>query len=99
MPFRMETVDQEYRVAEEFRLADHAVGSQSTCEIVDDEPRRKSPVSQNSGEDVVSAFASRNAMKAEAYHVGTPRCEDPACETFSAVGLIILLTTNRRTSV
>lgn len=63
MPFGMKAVDEEDGLAEEGGFAEHAVGGQSTSEVVDDILWSCSPVCEDGGEDVVSPFASGYAME------------------------------------
>jgi len=94
MTFGMKAVNEKYCVLKELRLPCHAVRCKSTREIINNVPRCHIPVAVKSGEHVISAFAFRDDMKAEANHMGTPRSHDSACETMNTVGLVVFRTTD-----
>lgn len=72
MPHRMEVVDQELSFGEEFGFASHAVWPESASKIVDDPFGGGLPSSDQSGEDVIPAFASWYAVEAVGNAMGAP---------------------------
>jgi hypothetical protein len=56
-------VNGEKCVLEEFWLPQHTVRAQCTCKIIDDPFGSYGPAGYHCGEDIIPAFALRNAME------------------------------------